>query len=56
MQELGMLAEQRIQMSAVLSVSTLGGNSVGVQAINVVDLITIQKQLEIEVIKRAMTL
>lgn len=56
MQELGLLEEQRIQMSATLSVSTLGGNSVGVQAINVVDLTTMQKQLEVEIIKRAMTL
>ena len=51
-----MLEEQRIQMSAILSVSTLGGNSVGVQAINVVDLITMQKLLEVEIIRKAMTL
>ena len=56
MQTLGVVNEDedRVQMSAILSLSNLGGKSMGMQSINVVDILALQRHLEIELMKKAM--
>ena len=56
LQTLGMLdsKEDRVQMSAVLTLSNMGGKRCGLQNFNVVDFLSLQKHLEIELMRKAM--
>lgn len=58
MQTLGLVNEDedRVQMSGVLSLSNLGGKYMGLQSINVVDILALQRHLEIELMRKAMWL
>ena len=58
MQKLGLLnsKEDRVQMSAVLTLSNMGGKQCGLRDFNVVDFLSLQKQVEIELMRRAMLL
>ena len=62
MQSLGMIdsKEDRVQMSAVLSLSNVSGRvngpgrHAGIQNFNVIDLLSLQKALEIELMRKAL--
>ena len=56
MQTMGLIdaKEDRVQMSAVLTLSNLGGPFPGMQSFNAIDLTYLQKTLEIELMRKAM--
>ena len=57
MQTMGLIdaKEDRVQMSAVLTLSNLGGPFPGMQSFNAIDLTYLQKTLEIELMRKAMS-